>query len=224
MPNKAAQSQPAPGSNTSGLRVAIVEDDEFIRQRVTEEIRNVPEFSLVAACGSAEEALEVLPGVRPEVVLMDIGLPNMKGTECVRRLKVLLPRVQVLMLTVYEDSRQIFQALLAGASGYLLKRTKQTDLLEAIRQVRDGASPMSGHIARKVVQHFNQVGARSQQIEQLSPREKEVLELLAQGLAYKEIADKLALSIETIRMNVKHIYSKLHVHSRGEAVAKYVAR
>lgn len=206
------------------IRVAVVEDDSFIRQRVSEDIVSTPDFSLVCSCRSAEEALEQLPAARPDVVLMDIGLPGMKGTECVRQLKVLLPGVQVLMVTVYEDSQQIFEALLAGASGYLLKRTPRAELFEAIRQVHQGGSPMSGHIARKVVQHFNRLGEQEKEMDRLSKREREVLDCLAQGLAYKEIADSLHLSIETIRMNVKSIYTKLHVHSRGEAVAKYIRK
>ena len=206
------------------IRVALVEDDAFIRQRVSEDISSTPDFSLVCSCRSAEEALEKLPAALPEVVLMDIGLPGMKGTECVRQLKALLPGVQVLMVTVYEDSQQIFEALLAGASGYLLKRTPRAELFEAIRQVHQGGSPMSGHIARKVVQHFNRLGAQAKEMDCLSKREREVLDCLAQGAAYKEIADTLHLSIETIRMNVKHIYTKLHVHSRGEAVAKYIRK
>lgn len=214
-------STPAPGDI---IHVALVEDDDFIRNRIAEEIAHANGFQMVACCRSAEEALGTLPGLGPDVVVMDIGLPRMKGTECVRQLKALLPQVQVLMLTVYEDSRQIFEALLAGASGYLLKRTSPGELLEAIRQVRSGGSPMSGHIARKVVQYFNQIGQQHREIERLSPRERQVLDLLAQGAAYKEIADTLHLSLETIRMNVKGIYAKLHVHSRGEAVAKYTRK
>jgi DNA-binding NarL/FixJ family response regulator len=206
------------------IRVAVVEDDTFIRQRVSADIASTLDFSFVCSCRSAEEALEKLPAAQPDVVLMDIGLPGMKGTECVRQLKALLPGVQVLMVTVYEDSQQIFDALLAGASGYLLKRTPRAELFEAIRQVHQGGSPMSGHIARKVVQHFNRLGVQEKEVDRLSKREREVLDCLAQGLAYKEIADQLSLSIETIRMNVKHIYAKLHVHSRGEAVAKYSRR
>ena len=208
----------APGS----IRVALVEDDEFIRQRLGEELGRTPGFTVVGAFASAEDALAGLPALAPQVVLMDIGLPGMPGTECVRKLKLLRPDIQVLMLTVYEDSHRIFEALLAGASGYLLKRTGRDELLEAIRQVQHGGSPMTGHIARKVVQHFNRLGEHAREVERLSKREKEVLDQLARGAAYKEIADTLGLSIETIRMNVKSIYAKLHVHSRGEAVAKYV--
>ena len=155
---------------------------------------------------------------------MDINLPKMSGIECVRRLKVLMPAIEVLMLTVYEEGDKIFDSLLAGASGYLLKRTPQGELLDAIAEVHRGNSPMSGHIARRVVRYFNQRGSAETQIERLSKREREVLDHLAQGIAYKEIADVLSLSIDTVRMHIKGIYGKLHVHSRGEAVAKYLHR
>jgi len=158
------------------------------------------------------------------VVLMDINLPGMDGVACVRRLKELCPKVQFLMLTVYEESDKIFNSLLAGARGYLLKRTSTKELLEAIHQVQEGGTPLTDHIARKVVHYFNQKGERTSTIETLSPREKQVLECLAQGSSYKEAAEQLALSVDTVRMNVRHIYQKLHVHSRGEAVAKYLAK
>jgi DNA-binding NarL/FixJ family response regulator len=155
---------------------------------------------------------------------MDINLPKMNGIECVRQIKALMPSTDVLMLTVYEEGDKIFNSLLAGASGYLLKRTPQAEILEAIAEVHRGNSPMSGHIARRVVQYFNQRGSAETQIERLSKREREVLDHLAQGIAYKEIADVLSLSIDTVRMHIKGIYGKLHVHSRGEAVAKYLRR
>lgn len=148
----------------------------------------------------------------------------MNGIECVRRVKKLLPTTQVLMLTVYEDSEKIFDSLLAGASGYLLKRTPQAEIIESIADVHRGNSPMTGHIARKVVQYFNQRGTAESDLERLSKREREVLEYLATGTAYKEIADLMTLSIDTVRMHIKGIYGKLHVHSRGEAVAKYLRK
>jgi DNA-binding NarL/FixJ family response regulator len=148
----------------------------------------------------------------------------MNGIECLRKLKLECPDLQILMLTVYEESEQIFNSLLAGASGYLLKRTATSQLIESIRQVRAGGSPMTANIARKVVQYFNRMGNRASECERLSPREREVLELLAQGDAYKQIAEKLGVSLETVRMNVKNLYAKLHVHSRGEAVAKWMPR
>ncbi len=160
----------------------------------------------------------------PAVMLVDINLPKMNGIECVRKLKALTPGVLILMLKAYEDSEKIFKSLLAGASGYLLKRTPQEEILQAIADVYKGNSPMTGHIARKVVQYFNQRGVTENEIEKLSNREREVLDRLAEGIAYKEIADNLGLSIDTVRMHIKGIYSKLHVHSRGEAVAKYLLK
>ena len=208
----------------SPIRVAIVEDEDWMRENLAREIDRSAALCCVSRYRPAEEALEGIPAAGAEVVLMDINLPGLNGIECLRRLKAACPKTQFLMLTVYEDSDQIFNSLVAGASGYLLKRTSTAELLEAIQQVREGGSPMSSHIARKVVQFFNQMGEGASELARLSAREREVLELLAKGAAYKEIADLLSLSIETIRMNVKHIYSKLHVHSRGEAVAKFWRR
>lgn len=206
------------------IKVSIIEDDEWIRENLASQIRENSDFSFTASYRNGEEALERIPAAIPDVVLMDINLPRMSGIECVRKLKSLLPSTHVLMLTVYEDSDKIFDSLLAGASGYLLKRTPQSEILDAIRDVSNGNSPMTGHIARKVVQYFNQRGSSQQEIEKLSRREREVLDRLAQGMPYKEIADVLAVSIDTVRMHIKGIYSKLHVHSRGEAVAKYLRK
>jgi DNA-binding NarL/FixJ family response regulator len=206
------------------IKVSIIEDDDWIRENLATQISRTPGLQLVRTCRDGEEALEILPKDTPDVVLMDINLPKLNGIECVRRLKALLPAVQILMLTVYEDSEKIFRSLLAGANGYLLKRTPQNEIMEAIAEVHRGNSPMSGHIARKVVQYFNQQGANQQVIEKLSQREREVLERLAEGISYKEIADVLALSIDTVRKHIKGIYGKLHVHSRGEAVAKYLRK
>ena len=204
------------------IKVVIVEDATWIRENLAKEINGSPGFCCINDYRTAEEALEGIPKDQPDVVLMDINLPGMNGVECIRQLRVNSPEVKCLMLTVYEESEKIFNSLLAGASGYLLKRTSTAELLEAIHQVRDGGSPMSSSIARKVVAYFNEMGAAKPNTAALSPRELQVLELLARGEAYKNIADKLSLSIETIRMNVKHIYTKLHVHSRGEAAAKYL--
>ena len=203
------------------IKVCIIEDDDWIRENLALQIRQTEGYSCAGSYRSAEDALAHVPVVAPNVILMDINLPKMNGIECVRQLKVLLPSAQVIMLTVYEDSDKIFHSLLAGASGYLLKRTPQAEIMQAIAAVHNGNSPMSGHIARKVVQYFNQRGVAEKHIGRLSVREREVLDHLAQGVAYKEIADVLAVSIDTVRMHVKGIYSKLHVHSRGEAVAKY---
>ncbi len=193
-----------------------------MRENLAREINGASGFRCVNGYRTAEEALRGIPADQPDVVLMDINLPGMNGVECIRQLRAQLPKLRCLMLTVYEESEKIFNSLLAGASGYLLKRTSTAELLEAILQVRDGGSPMSSSIARKVVAYFNEMGATAPNTPALSSRELQVLELLAKGVAYKGIADKLSLSIETIRMNVKHIYIKLHVHSRGEAAAKYL--
>ena len=204
------------------IKVSIIEDDEWIRDNLATQIRQTAGFAFAGSYKNGEEALANITHAIPDVVLMDINLPRMSGIECVRKLKTMIPATHVLMLTVYEDSEKIFDSLLAGASGYLLKRTPQAEILDAIRDVSSGNSPMTGHIARKVVQYFNQRGSSQQEIEKLSRREKEVLDRLAQGMPYKEIADVLAVSIDTVRMHIKGIYGKLHVHSRGEAVAKYL--
>jgi DNA-binding NarL/FixJ family response regulator len=207
---------------TQPIKVVIVEDATWMRENLVREINGSPGFRCVNNYRTAEDALQGIPKDQPDVVLMDINLPGMSGVECMRQLRADLPEVRGLMLTVYEESEKIFNSLLAGASGYLLKRTSTAELLEAIQQVIDGGSPMSSSIARKVVAYFNEMGAAKSDTATLSPRELQVLELLAKGMAYKNIADELSLSIETIRMNVKHIYAKLHVHSRGEAAAKYL--
>ena len=203
------------------IRVAVVEDDEWIRNDLVATINEAADMRCVNAFGSAEEALAALPDEKPDVVLMDIGLPKMSGVDCVRQLKLKLPKTRVLMLTVYGDSDRVFSALLAGANGYLLKRSLSEDLLTYIRDVYQGDSPMNHHIARQVVQYFNTKGAAANEMENLSKRERDLLEGLAQGQAYKQIADKLGISINTLRVYIKSVYNKLHVHSRGEAVAKY---
>jgi DNA-binding NarL/FixJ family response regulator len=204
------------------IKVSIIEDDDWIRENLAQQIRQKEGFACLGTYRTGEDALHRLPALSPDVVLMDINLPKMNGIDCVRQLKVLLPSTQFLMLTVYEDSDKIFNSLLAGASGYLLKRTPQAEILEAIADVHRGNSPMTGHIARKVVQYFNQRGGADTEVEKLSPREREVLEHLSRGVPYKEIASLLAVSIDTVRVHIKGIYGKLHVHSRGEAVAKYL--
>jgi DNA-binding NarL/FixJ family response regulator len=211
----AAPNQPA------AIRVAIVEDDDDIRSSLATIVSRAHGFKLVGQFTSAEEALTKLPDSNPSVVLMDIQLPGMNGIDCVRRLKTQLPSVQVVMLTVYEDSDQVFQSLRAGASGYLLKRTPSSRILESIRDVVAGGSPMTGHIARKIVQFFNQQ-SRPSELEELTGREKEVLEALARGGLYKEIADSLGISLDTVRKHLQSIYQKLHVHSRTDAVVKYL--
>ena len=206
------------------IPVSIVEDNEQLRTTLARVIGRAEGFRCVSHYGDAESALEGLPKDRPEVVLMDINLPGINGVECVRRLKPLLPQTQVVMLTVYEDTENIFNALAAGAAGYLLKRTKSAELLEALREVHRGGSPMTTHIARKVTQSFQRAGPSSQPTENLSEREQEVLDCLSQGFLYKEIADKLGISYETVHTYVRRIYEKLQVRTRTEAVAKFLKR
>jgi len=211
-------------NNESGqtlVKIVIVEDETWLREDLVNKINAAPGFRCVNSYSRAEEALEGIPADAPDVVLMDINLPGMDGVECVRRLRANLPEVKYLMLTVYSESEKIFDSLLAGASGYLLKRTNTPELLEAIEQVRSGGAPMSSSIARQVVDYFNGLGEQRTHTSTLSPRERQVLELLAKGAAYKMIADQLSLSIDTVRFHVKHIYAKLHVHTRSEATAKY---
>lgn len=208
-------------SETLIIRLAIVEDDAVIRQSLTQILEEARGLRCLAACATGEEALKRLPDLQPDVVLMDINLPRMSGIDCVRRLRELLPKTQVLMLTVYEDSDSIFRALRAGASGYLLKRSEPEQLLEAIRDVLHGGSPMTSQIARKVVQAFRASSELAHLSTRLTDREAEVLDYLAGGYANKEIADKLSLSVPTVRSHLRNIYEKLHVRSRTEAVAKF---
>ncbi|MEK7684569.1 MAG: response regulator transcription factor [Verrucomicrobiota bacterium] len=206
------------------INVSIVEDSDQVRSTLARVINRAEGFRCLSQYPDAEAALEVLPRDRPDVVLMDINLPGMNGVECVRRLKQLAPQMQVVMLTVYEDTENIFNALAAGASGYLLKRTTSAELLAAIRDVQKGGSPMTTHIARKVVQSFQKAGASPQPTENLSPREQEVLDCLSHGFLYKEIADKLGISYETVHTYIRRIYEKLQVRTRTEAVAKFLRR
>jgi DNA-binding NarL/FixJ family response regulator len=205
------------------LRISIVEDDAEIRDGIVFLLNKTPGFSCVSNYATAEAALSGIPNDQPDVVLMDINLPAMNGVECVRQLTAAHPDLIVLMLTVYEDTEAIFRSLTAGASGYLLKRTSSSELLDAIRQAREGSSPMSGHIARKVVQYFHRPRV-AEPMAELSPRESEVIERLAQGCLYKEIAEQLGISLDTVRKHLGQVYKKLHVRSRTEAVVKYLNR
>jgi DNA-binding NarL/FixJ family response regulator len=205
----------------SKITVSIVEDDAQARQILANWVRAADGFECVSKHGSAEHALAHLPREKPDVVLMDINLPQMTGVECVRRLKPVLPETQFIMLTVYEDSDHIFNALTAGASGYLLKQIPCEELIAALKGVHQGGSPMTGSIARKVVQHFQTPPNGLADGSGLSPREREVLELLAHGYLYKEIAEALQISVPTVNSHIRHIYEKMHVQSRGQAVAKY---
>ena len=206
------------------ITVSIVEDSDQLRNTLARVLNRADGFECVSTYGSAEAALEDLPRKKPNVVLMDINLPGMNGVECVRKLKQVAPQIQTVMLTVYEDTENIFNALAAGASGYLLKRTTSAELLESLREVHRGGSPMTAHIARKVVQSFQRSAASNEATEELSPREREVLDCLSQGFLYKEIAEKLGISYETVHTYIRRIYEKLQVRTRTEAVAKFLRR
>ena len=210
--------------NNMSIRVSIVEDNGRVRGSLARLIALTDGFECVSEHGSGEEAMAALPKTKPEVVLMDINLPGINGVECVRQLKPLLPNTQVMMLTVYENTDLIFQALTAGATGYLLKQTPPNELLAAVREVHNGGSPMTGHIARKVVASFQQAGNSAREFENLTPREKEVLDHLAKGFLYKEIAEAMSISYDTVHTHIRKIYEKLHVRSRTEAVAKHLGR
>jgi DNA-binding NarL/FixJ family response regulator len=203
------------------VAVSIVEDDPQARKILAGWIGSASGFRLVGDWGDAETALKLLPARKPDVVLMDINLPGMSGVEAVRRLKPVLPGTQFVMLTVYEDADHIYNALSAGATGYLLKQTPREELFEALRDVQRGGSPMTSNIARKVVQAFKQTPVPFSPAQELSPREQEVLELLARGYLYKEIADRLNISVPTVDTYIRRMYEKLHVRSRAQAVAKY---
>ncbi len=204
------------------IKVSIVEDDREISEGMAFLINSSETAVCISTHPTAEEALKQIPILKPNVVLMDIKLQQMSGIDCTRKLKGLLPQVQILMLTMYEDSELVFNSILAGASGYLVKRTPPAKVLEAIQEISNGASPMSGRIARMMVEHFRNMKRAAPQLENLSKREQEVLELLAKGYRYKEIADQLTMSFDTVRSHLRSIYDKLHVHSRTEAVAKFL--
>jgi len=203
--------------------ISIVEDDRGTREQLAALLSQTPLFRCVGAYATGEEALQKIPAAKSDIALVDINLPGMNGIKCVAGLKAQLPDLSVLMLTRHDDSDLVFDALRAGASGYLLKKMISTELISAIEQVQAGGAPMSMQIARKVVGYFSQVKTPSE-VEKLSKREQEVLALLAKGYLYKEIGELLGIGIETVRMNLKHIYHKLHVHSRTEATAKYFGR
>ena len=204
------------------ISVSIIDDEKDLRESIATFINGSPGFRCVSAYGSADLALQRVPTDKPDVVLMDINMPGMNGIECVERLKSAMSNVQIVMLTVYEDTDQIFRALAAGATGYLLKRSSPSKLLQAIREVHAGGSPMSNSIARKVVASFQKAKKTDEKQPHLSPREQTVLDCLAKGLTYKQIADQLEISIDTIRTHLRRVYEKLHVQSRTEAVAKYL--
>jgi DNA-binding NarL/FixJ family response regulator len=205
------------------ISVSIVEDDHLVRESLSRLIDSSAGYRCVSEHASAEDALEAIPKVRPQVILMDINLTGISGVECTRRLKPLLPGTQIIMLTVYQNTEHIFDALTAGATGYMLKQTKPDQLLNAVRDVHQGGSPMSSHIARKIVQSFQQSAPRDEP-QSLSPREAQVIELLAKGYLYKEVADSMGVSYATVHTHIRHIYEKLQVRSRTEAVVKHLSR
>jgi DNA-binding NarL/FixJ family response regulator len=203
------------------ITVSVVEDDEALRDTLARYV-TTRGFRCVSAYGSAEEALRELPSIKPAVVLMDINLPRKSGIECVAELKTLTPSSKCIILTAFEDADLIFQALAAGALGYLLKGVRPAKLLESIREVHEGGSPMSSHIARKVIAFFQKPRSQPLVGAQLSERERQVLECLVKGLLYKQIAAQMGISMGTVRTYTQRIYEKLHVHTRTEAVVKYL--
>jgi DNA-binding NarL/FixJ family response regulator len=199
----------------------VVEDDHGLRDQLVQIIESAPDMQCDGAFASAEEALPQIGCKAPEVILMDIKLPKMSGIECLSVIKKFAPSVQVIMVTVYKDSESIFQALKAGANGYLIKSSPPEQMLAAIRDVYSGSAPLSGPIALKVVEHFHRIGPSPKETENLSPRERQVLDLLSRGFTYKEIGSKLNIGAETVRGYVKSLCQKLHVRSRLEAIAKH---
>ena len=215
---------PPPQPTSDPIRVALVEDQGGLRESLKSALTGVPGIHCVAACANAEQALAELPALHPQVVLMDINLPGMSGVECVRHLVERVPGVLVVMLTVYDNTEAIFNSLKSGACGYLHKPVRGRELVAAIRDVAAGGSPMSARIARMVVQTFSKPAPRpvsAQSQVGLTEREQAVLELVLEGYPYKQIADRLDLSVYTVNFHIRNIYGKLHVHSRSEAVAKF---
>lgn len=206
------------------IGVVLVEDDSKTREGLVKLLRLAPDIVCLGAYASAEEAGEKIAKPLPNVVLMDINLPKASGIECVANLGRKFPELQFVMLTTCDDANTIFNALRAGASGYLLKRNAPTELIEAIREVHRGGAPMSAQIARKVVSHFHQISQPTRDVDQLSKREQEILGLLAKGLPYKQIADQLSISSSTVHGHLHKIYGKLHVQSRTEAVVKFLGQ
>jgi len=204
------------------ITVSIVEDDRETRETLATRINCTPGMKCLAVYATGESALTGIPGKKPDVALVDINLPGMSGIECVAKLKVQLPKLQVLMLTTYEDRDMIFNSLRAGAKGYLLKNMPATELTQAIEQIHAGGAPMSMQIARKVVDYFDQLPRPAAAMEKLTKREQEILALLAQGFLYKEINEKLGISLYTVKAHLHTIYEKLHVQSRTEAVVKFL--
>ncbi len=202
------------------ITISIVEDLAEVREGLNQFISLNSEFKVLSTFRTAEQALQDLPRHKPNIVIMDINLPGMNGIECIRQVKDKTPGTQFMMFTVYENDEKVFEALKAGASGYLLKNTGLVQMIVALKELHEGGSPMSSNIARKLVSIFHQQEKSRPQIESLSPRENEVLLLLSDGLLYKEIAEQLTISIATVRQHIHKIYEKLHVQNRTEALNK----
>ena len=203
------------------IKIAVVEDDTRFRKILQRVVESRPGFACVAAYSTGGEALEHIPRNMPEVVLMDLNLPDLSGAEVTGRLKALLPNLRIIVLTVYNDTANIFKALRAGASGYLLKQATATEILNAIQEVHRGGGPMTSEIAQKVIAAFHEPAPVESVAKPLSPREKQILELVAQGYANKEVADKLSLTAGTVSWYLHEIYQKLHVQSRVQAANKF---
>ena len=203
------------------IKVGIVEDSRTLREGFETLLNRTPGFRCVCACATVEEALKKIPKVVPDVVLMDIQLPDATGVECTSKIKALLPALQIIIVTVYEDSERIFQALRAGACGYLLKRADPEKIIAAVREAHEGGVPMTPEIARKVIGQFRQQATAVEQVEDLTDREREVLELVMHGHGNKTIADRLGVTVAAVKWHLQHIYEKLHVHSRTEAALKF---
>lgn len=217
------------------IRIALVEDDLGLRETLQQIFGNANDFRVVGAFGDGETALRQLPAQKPDVVLMDINLPGMSGIDCLRELKAVLPKVRVIMVTVYDDDDRLFQSLVAGADGYLLKRATRLRLLDSVREIVGGGAPISPQVARRMVEYFHQLKSQgpakvaeaatlSAEMQGLTAREQAVLAKLAEGFAPKEVAAELGISYDTVRNHTTNIYTKLHVHSRSEAILKYLGR
>lgn len=206
------------------IKIAIIEDLAEVREGLKEFISLNEEFNVVAVCPSAEEALKEIPLHKPDIAIMDINLPGINGIDCIKKLKAICPATQFMMFTVYENDEKVFEALKAGASGYLLKNTGLVQLIEALKELHIGGSPMSANIARKLVNVFHEHEKNIPSLEALSKRENEILQFLAKGLLYKEIADQIQISTSTVRQHIHKIYEKLHVQNRTEAINKVMIK
>ncbi len=206
------------------ITVAIVEDDDRMRETLSQYLAHTRDFHLIGSFSDGEAALKNLPQLKPDVVLMDIGLPGKSGIECVRILKAKIPAMAVVIFTVYDEGDFLFDSLKAGASGYLLKRTSGVKILTALREAHLGGMPLTRHMASKVVVYFQKLGKSRLELARLTSREIDVLRLLADGLLYKEIAAHMGISMDTVRQYLRNIYAKLHVNSRTEAVVKFLGR